>query len=78
MVGWLDGWLEKAEIKPTQPSWSWSWAELVNFKFESYGPMPNFVLVISKNLRRLGPYYHSLAIIRIKVISVQSIDFELD
>ena len=30
-VGWMDvGWLEKAEIKPTQPSWSWSWAELVN------------------------------------------------
>ena len=31
MVGWMDvGWLEKAELKPTQPSWSWSWAELVN------------------------------------------------
>ena len=26
------GWLEKAEIKPTQPSWSWSWAELVNIE----------------------------------------------
>ena len=23
------GWLEKAEIKPTQPSLSWSWAEVV-------------------------------------------------
>ena len=28
---WMDvGWLEKAEIKSTQPSWSWSWAELAN------------------------------------------------
>ena len=32
MDGWMDvGWLEKAEIMPTQPSWSWSWAELVNY-----------------------------------------------
>ena len=30
MVGWMVGWLEKAEIKPTQPSWSLSWAELGN------------------------------------------------
>ena len=29
------GCLEKAEIKPTQPSWSWSWAELVNIKKET-------------------------------------------
>ena len=34
----LDGWMldvgcfEKAEIQPTQPSWSWSWAELVNIR----------------------------------------------
>ena len=28
--GWLAGWLKKADIKPTQPSWSWSWGELVN------------------------------------------------
>ena len=33
MGGWVGrwlvvGWLEKAEIKPTQPSWSWSLAEL--------------------------------------------------
>ena len=29
--GWMDvGWLEKVELKPTQPSWGWSWAELVN------------------------------------------------
>ena len=34
--GWLDvGWLEKAEIKPTQPSWSLSWAELGNKDFWS-------------------------------------------
>ena len=26
MVGWMDvGWLEKAELKPTQPSFSGSW-----------------------------------------------------
>ena len=30
--GWMVGWLEKAEIKPTQPSWSWSLAELGNFR----------------------------------------------
>ena len=24
----MGGWLEKAEIKPTQPGWSWSLAEL--------------------------------------------------
>ena len=30
MDGWVGGWLEKAEIKPTQPSWSWSLAELGN------------------------------------------------
>ena len=34
MVGcWMDfGWLEKAELKPTKPNWSWSWAELVNIQ----------------------------------------------
>ena len=28
--GWVAGWLEKAKIKPTQPSWSLSLAELGN------------------------------------------------
>ena len=44
MDGWLDGWLEKPEIKPTQPSWNWGWAEFVNksgseipFTTEVYG-----------------------------------------
>ena len=33
MVGcWPDGWLENIELKPTQPSWSWSWAELGNVR----------------------------------------------
>ena len=25
---WMDEWLEKAKIKPTQPSWSLSWVSL--------------------------------------------------
>ena len=28
LAGWLGGWLEKAKIKPTQPSWSWAWLSL--------------------------------------------------
>ena len=28
VAGWVAGWLEKAKIKPTQPSWSLSLAEL--------------------------------------------------
>ena len=27
VVGWMDGWLENVKLKPTQPSWSWIWAE---------------------------------------------------
>ena len=38
MVGWVVGWLEKAEIKPTQPSWSWSLAELGNKTVGSLQP----------------------------------------
>ena len=32
MVGWMDGWLEKAEIKPTQPSLAGPWLSLAKFE----------------------------------------------
>ena len=35
MVGWLDvGWLEKAELKPTQPSLAGAWLSLAIFRLK--------------------------------------------
>ena len=35
VVGWMDGWLEKAEIKPTQPSLAGAWLSLAIIYFRT-------------------------------------------
>ena len=49
----LVGWLEKAEIKPTQPSWSLSWAELGNKDYFQPHSSTNAVSLTMRQLHRV-------------------------
>ena len=57
----MGGWLEKAEIKPTQPSWSLSLAELGNY---SVFPGTNL-----KEFNNVYEYLNSLIKVSIKEIT---------
>ena len=61
-VGWMDrcwmdvGWLEKVEIKLTQPSWSWSWAELVNIS-SGFGKEMSTIFVKTRSYEKFTELY---------------------
>ena len=54
--GWMDGWLEKAELKPTQPSLAGAWLSLaILIRGQDTGDMIPFpVLIISYSFSKIG------------------------